>query len=320
MYNSAFAFEKFLAERWESLPLQGLESWGKKLAFSILERVVNYKKKTVTFDATSYECLFLGDPKNRPFVWLHGFSDNKYSFSRVAMKLSRKFYVVIPDLPGFDNSTQLIHQEYNLDYYTAYVAALFQQLELKDAILAGNSLGGAIALQLAAQRGELVSHIMPVNTAGVLGPTLRGFYRELLSGHNIFHITSYRDFEYFLGRIFYRLPPLPFPLKLFVYRELRHNSFWYNKLMSDLTHGLFGAEGLKEARQYKNFGLDNMLSQVNCPTDIIWGEQDSLFPLELGYYLTEKIRKASLHIITNCGHCPHLEAPEHLAHLFLKLA
>lgn len=315
----AFSWEKWIFENWEKLPTRPLEDLSRKLSFYTLENFVGYKKNKFYFRGLPYCYLSLGNRNNPPLIWLHGFSDNKYTFTPVAWRLKNQYFVIIPDIPGFDDTTPMVEEKYDLDFYTEYTSELIQSLNLGPVTLAGNSLGGGIALKIAAEKPDLLAKVIAVNTAGVTGIKLQGFYLELLQGKNLFHITSYQDFEYFLSRIFYRPIFLPLPVKLLMYRELHHFSLWYNKLMNDLTHGLFGAEGLSEARNWENYGLDKELEKISRKVSIIWGENDSLFPVEIGKYINQKIKSSEFYSIPNCGHCPHLEKPAQLAQLLEKI-
>ena len=62
--------------------------------------------------------------------------------------------------------------------------------------------------------------------------------------------------------------------------------------------------------------LPFLLGRVNIPTQIVWGHQDQLVPLECGEMFRDAIPGAKLLVIDKCGHLPNIEKPEE----FMKIA
>jgi pimeloyl-ACP methyl ester carboxylesterase len=56
--------------------------------------------------------------------------------------------------------------------------------------------------------------------------------------------------------------------------------------------------------------LTSSYPRISVPTQIIWGIQDRVIPVELGCRLSGEIPNANLHEIDACGHCPQEEKPE----------
>jgi 4,5:9,10-diseco-3-hydroxy-5,9,17-trioxoandrosta-1(10),2-diene-4-oate hydrolase len=55
--------------------------------------------------------------------------------------------------------------------------------------------------------------------------------------------------------------------------------------------------------------LDN-LAKITAPTLVVWGEQDSLMPVDHARVAQAGIPGAKLHIFDRCGHMPQMEHPE----------
>jgi pimeloyl-ACP methyl ester carboxylesterase len=58
-----------------------------------------------------------------------------------------------------------------------------------------------------------------------------------------------------------------------------------------------------------------MLGRIRVPTLLVWGDQDSIVPLECGRMYESAIPGAQLRIVEDCGHLAHLERPRELAQL-----
>ncbi|KHL10650.1 pimeloyl-ACP methyl ester carboxylesterase [Mumia flava] len=107
--------------------------------------------------------------RGEPLVLIHGIGHRKEAWAPVIDRLAEHHDVIAVDLPGFGASAPL--DEGSADGMHAYVEAmedLFDDLGLSHPHVVGNSLGGAIALELAA-RGS-------VRTATALSPA--GFWTE----------------------------------------------------------------------------------------------------------------------------------------------
>ncbi|MGF1521178.1 MAG: alpha/beta fold hydrolase [Leptolyngbyaceae cyanobacterium] len=82
-------------------------------------------------------------------VFLHYFSGAAVSWQWVIEKLEPNFRCVAFDLPGFGDAPSLTHP--SLQGYATSVRQALAELELGEFVLIGHSMGGKIALQVAAE-------------------------------------------------------------------------------------------------------------------------------------------------------------------------
>jgi len=87
---------------------------------------------------------------------LHGNSGHKEVFARQVAALSPHYRVVVPDLLGHGQSEDASDpaRDYTLAGHADYLAELAAALDLGPVVVIGTSLGGHIALELAARLGE----------------------------------------------------------------------------------------------------------------------------------------------------------------------
>jgi len=111
--------------------------------------------------------FFLEQGKGFPVILLHGFPFDHHLWDPLINFLSADIRFVIPDLRGFGASA-VVDSHYSLSEMAADVIDLMDALHLDGAVLAGHSLGGYVALEIAGQVPERVkglaliaSHIFP---------------------------------------------------------------------------------------------------------------------------------------------------------------
>lgn len=97
-----------------------------------------------------------------PLVLLHGWAMSSAVFSEALQELSDEYRVLAPDLPGHGGSTA--SGDYSLEALAEDLLEWFAGLDLSDIRLLGWSLGGLIALQLAAGAGQCLSRLLLVAT------------------------------------------------------------------------------------------------------------------------------------------------------------
>ncbi len=83
-----------------------------------------------------------------PLVFLHYFAGSSESWSELIIQLQKTNYCIAPDLPGFGDSQPV--KEPTVEAVAKVIAELIHQLDLQHYILIGHSMGGKIALALAA--------------------------------------------------------------------------------------------------------------------------------------------------------------------------
>lgn len=99
-------------------------------------------------------------------VLLHGSASSLQHFDRAAALLSESFDVIRPDLPGFGLTGPRKDRDYRVPAYVATVAGFLEALGVPRYAVAGNSLGGDIAWNLALDHPERLTGLVLVNATG----------------------------------------------------------------------------------------------------------------------------------------------------------
>lgn len=245
-----------------------------------------------------------------PMVCLHGFMDTWRAWELVLPMLERHHDVLALTLPGHAGGPPLEG--------SANVASLLDALErvideagIGTAHLVGNSLGGYLALQLAA-RGRATS-VVAFAPAGGWSPHDRSV-RAVLDAQRELHVQAKLTAphaEQLLSSAQGRRRATQMITTSFEHipREL-------------LAHQMLGvascraAEPLLETAASEAWAIN--ASRVTCPVRIVWGTADKLLPLpEAAAGLRSELPQADWVLLDGIGHCPQLDVPVEAAQLIL---
>ncbi len=110
--------------------------------------------------ALAYEDVGTGTP---PLLFVHGWCTDHAFFAPQVESFARDHRVVSPDLRGHGTSDAPL-QNYSIDGFVADLAWLCSELGLERPVVVGHSMGGAIALELAAGRPDLAAAIVMIDS------------------------------------------------------------------------------------------------------------------------------------------------------------
>ena len=230
-------------------------------------------------------------------ILLHGFGASLETWEPWAATLSKHFRVIRYDLPGFGLTGPDPTGDYTDAHSVLLLAALMDELGLRQANLIGNSLGGKIAWNFAAAHPARVTSLVLISPDGFASP----------------------GFEYGVR------PQLPLMLKLLPYVMprflLRMNlavAYADPNRLTDATltryRDMMTAPGNRRAMLARMAQVlleppGPTLARIHTPTLILWGEQDGMIPFSnAGDYLHD-MPDAKLAALPNLGHVPFEEDP-----------
>jgi 2-succinyl-6-hydroxy-2,4-cyclohexadiene-1-carboxylate synthase len=241
----------------------------------------------------------------RPLVLLHGFTGNRTSFDHLRPLLSDAVKAIAVDLPGH-GETPLPRQK-GREGFIETVEALVQlvdRLGVASVDLLGYSMGARIALGAALHRPERFGRLILESGSPGLRRRMERAERRETDGRLASFIRT-QGLEAFIDHweslpLFESLRRLP-PERLAALRERRKSC-----TAEGLT-GTLGTLGLGFQPSYWS-----QLHRQRLPTLLLTGALDEKFTL------TARKMAAELPVVwsytfQDCGHAPHLEAPEDYA-------
>jgi pimeloyl-ACP methyl ester carboxylesterase len=252
----------------------------------------------------NHDLAVLSAGEGDPLVCIHGLGGTKASFlPTVAEMAPAGFRVIALDLPGFGDSHKPTSGAYDAGWFAQAVVELLDELGIERAHLAGNSMGGRIAIEAALCHSDRVKKIV------LLSPAL-AWLRD-------------RQFKWLLR--------LPLPQLGFLQPTPR----WavepiVRRLVPGATDG-WTAAGVDEflrayvtpsgryafyesARSiymdepHGDGGLWTRLAEMGPEAMFIWGRYDQLVPISFMKHV-ERCLPSARHVELICGHVPQVELP-----------
>ncbi|MFF5010227.1 alpha/beta fold hydrolase [Streptomyces phaeochromogenes] len=107
-----------------------------------------------------------------PLLLLHGSGSSLHAFDPLAEDLKTDCEVIRLDLPGFGLTGPRPDRDYRIEAYVSFVAEFLSGLGLDKVNVAGNSLGGNIAWNLAVEHPQWVRKLILMNATGYPEKTL----------------------------------------------------------------------------------------------------------------------------------------------------
>ena len=241
-------------------------------------------------DGTSLSAFVLGPlSAERPVILLHGLGADATYWTDAARFLVRHGRtVILPDAPGSGRSDPPRDPSgFGLRGRVAAMDALARALALEKFDFVGHSLGGWTAGWYALEFPWKVSRLVLVDAAGLSLPEdaeaerARVLPRDRAGARRIFRLLFFRK---------------PAPSAGFVLDAFGRN---YGS----------GTAAATVARLAEADGLQPRLPDLPPGTTLIWGERETLFPLDVAREAASKMREARLVVLAGAGHDGPLEVP-----------
>ena len=237
-----------------------------------------------------------GDPKDSiPIVLIHGTGSSLHTFDTWTQQLISEYRVIRMDLPAYGLTGPFLNRTYTITNYVDFINNFLSKLNIKQCILAGNSLGGHIAWNYTLKHPNSVNKLILIDASG-------------------YPSTAQST------PIAFKLAKTPLVKNLFKFitpRALAKSSIenvYYDKSkvnneLIDRYFELTLSEGNRQAfvdklatshitSDYKNIKL------IKQKTLILWGAQDQLIPTTHAQQFHEDLLNDTLVILQNVGHVP----------------
>lgn len=242
----------------------------------------------------------------QPLVLLHGIGHHWHGWEPVLDRLAAVHDVIAVDLPGFGGSPVLPEGvPPGLPGTVDAVAAFLGQLGVHRPHLAGNSLGGAVALELGA--AGLASSVTAFSPAGFYTPWQRRWAGSLLNTHRL-------------------TARAPVPVLRMVIGSRRLRALCFGALIGrpvrlDPERALADAQALAWSKGFRGMARSargySFTGSLTVPVTIAWGTRDRVLSPRQAEVARRRLPDARYVELPRCGHVPMNDDPELVASVIL---
>ncbi len=241
-----------------------------------------------------------------PLLLLHTLRTQLDMFQKVIPELAKRFRVYALDYPGHGYS-DIPKAAYSPELFVRAVAGFLERLNIEDAVIAGESIGGSIALLLAARRNPRVQRVVAINPydydagrglrrGSALANVLFGLNNVPVLGGTVMRLRLYPLIKNVLEGGLHHKEALPPPLAREMYRVGNRRGH-YQAFMSLVRHW---PDWERAREEYGN---------IACPTLLLYGDHDWSRPEERAAN-EAAIAGTEMRVVKDAGHFLSLDAPE----------
>ena len=244
-----------------------------------------------------------------PVLLLHGIGQSLEDWNEQHERLAARYTVISVDLPGFAYSDRLTGPT-TLAALAGTLPAFLDTVGVHGPLpVMGNSLGGAVAMKLAADHPHRVSALVLANSAG--------FGKEVAL---VLRLLAVRPLAALLLR--------PDPTAS---RRTVQSLFYDKTLVTDarIGHALTLSQRAAHRQTLVDVARDlgtisgvraewrstllGSVGQLGIPTLVVWGDHDHILPHSHLAAATAALPHAEAHVFTKTGHMPQIERPDEFA-------
>jgi len=241
-------------------------------------------------------------------IFVHGLGSYLPAWNKNVAELRNHVRCLAVDLPGYGKSSKELHSG-TMEFYADVLADFMDKLDLKQATIAGHSMGGQIGMVMALKYPQKVKRLVLVSPAGfeLFTDGEKRWFREVMTVTAVKE-TPVQQLRANVVANFYNMPDdAEFMItdRIALRQAPDFEKYCYTVVKS--------VEGMLDQPVY------HLLDKITQPCLIIFGENDNLIPnpylhggptKDVGRVGDEKIPNSKLIMIPKCGHFAQFEKPE----------
>jgi len=260
-------------------------------------KYLNAQTDLVEVGGTTLHVRDTGPRDAETVVLIHGFGSSLHTWQGWAEVLESDYRTVRFDMPGAGLSPADPTDDYTDPRVVSLLVGLMDRLQIENAVLVGNSIGGRVAWRMAAEHPNRVTGLVLVAPDGFESPTFR--YDEAPEVPAIMHAS-----KVFLPRWAVR------PNLAVAYADAEA----LDEATLERYHDLLlapGNRGALIARMEQTVLTDPVpfLESIDVPVLLLWGEEDGMIPVENAQDYLTALPDARLVRLPDLGHVPMEEGP-----------
>lgn len=237
-------------------------------------------------ELNGYKINYIDEGNGRPVLLLHGWGSSLVVWTRIINFLKAKggFRIIALDFPGCGESP-LPNAPMNLDDYTELTLEFCRKLNIENPIIFGHSNGGRVTLSMVGNELIKAEKIVLFGSAGI---------KSKSDIKKTIKIATFKTAKFFLT-----LPVIKNHTTDLLDRTRKHfGSSDYNNAPEVMRKTLV---------TLVNSDVSDILPNIQAPTLLIWGSNDTAVPLSDAKKMEKLIPDAGLCVFNGAGHFALLE-------------
>lgn len=226
---------------------------------------------------------FIEEGQGEPLVLLHGLFGALSNFKGLIEYFKHYNKVVVPMLPLFE--LDLLHT--TVGGLQKYVHRFIEARGYTGVHMLGNSLGGHVALVHVLKHPDKIKSLILTGSSGLFESGMGDTYPKR------------GDYNYIRKKT-----------EITFYDPATATKELVDEVYDIVNNRIKAIKIISLAKSAIRNNLGDELKQIQKPTLLIWGNNDSITPPFVGREFQRLIPNAELHFIDHCGHAPMMEVPD----------
>jgi pimeloyl-ACP methyl ester carboxylesterase len=269
---------------------------------------IKYQFNTKFIKVNDYEIAYVDEGNSENvLLFIHGLGSYLKAWDRNIPELKNHFRCIALDLPGYGKSSKQIHSG-EVSFYVEILNEFINKLNLKSVSLVGHSMGGQIALAYVIKNPNQIVKLILAAPAGfeTFNQDEIELIKKIISPEILFKTSDHQI------RLNYQFNFFKMPVEteeMIADRiAIKTDEDFFNHC-SIVSNSLFGL---------LNAPVFDQLKEINIPTLIFFGKDDSLIPNksihqttteEIAFRGASQIKNSNVILFDECGHFLQYEKP-----------
>ncbi|WP_338603018.1 alpha/beta hydrolase [Sulfolobus tengchongensis] len=257
---------------------------------------MSLSSKNLTINGTEISFYDLGQGGDKTIVFLHSFNHSKLMWIYQFPDFVKAGYrVIAPDFRGHGDSLYT-PGKISMEIFAKDIVELLQELNVKKAVIVGSSMGGFVAFNIWRIANDMISGLILAGTKA--HPDGENEKSRRTNQIKILKEKGIREFVNSFA-----------PKRLSKY-TVEHKP-WVVDLVRVMSMSMEKEAIIETLQALMNKSDDTkILKDINVPTLIVCGKEDTFTPCNYSQYMHENIEKSKLIILENAAHMCVMDQPE----------
>jgi pimeloyl-ACP methyl ester carboxylesterase len=218
-----------------------------------------------------------------PLVVVHGVASRAADGALIYRALMPRHRIYALDLLGYGDSDQPRDADYSVPMQAGVVRGFMDAMQLRSADLLGISMGGWVALKVAADQPERVRRLVLVSSAGVAFRT--SLHERSFSADSLDELRA----------------------SIALQTDRKVPEFILRDLLRQARKKAWVVRRSMAAMLTRHDTLDGKLQRVRMPVLLVWGTNDRIVPISVAAAMQRELPQARLVRLEGCGHLAIVE-------------